>query len=83
MHLPGRSGTSRWLLSLCIALHASALGCMQQSSKVCILIRRLKASVVACSCYSLFLGFARSPVNFHAQDGSGYKFMGDAILKVR
>ena len=35
-----------------------------------------------CSCYSLFLGFARSPVNFHAADGSGYKFMGDAILKV-
>jgi Domain of unknown function (DUF3458_C) ARM repeats len=36
----------------------------------------------ACSCYSLFLGFARSPVNFHAANGSGYKFMGDAILKV-
>jgi aminopeptidase N len=34
------------------------------------------------SCYSLFLGFARSPVNFHAADGSGYKFMGDAVLKV-
>lgn len=36
----------------------------------------------ACSCYSLFLGFARSPVNFHAEDGSGYKFLGDSILKV-
>lgn len=23
------------------------------------------------NCYSLFLGFARSPVNFHAADGSG------------
>jgi aminopeptidase N len=34
------------------------------------------------NCYSLFLGFARSPVNFHAEDGSGYKFMGDSILKV-
>ncbi len=34
------------------------------------------------NCYSLFLGFATSPVNFHAQDGSGYQFMGDAILKV-
>lgn len=32
-------------------------------------------------CYSLFLGFARS-VNFHAADGSGYEFMGDAVVKV-
>ena len=34
------------------------------------------------NCYSLFLGFARSPVNFHAADGSGYAFMGDAVLRV-
>jgi len=34
------------------------------------------------NCYSLFLGFARSPVNFHAADGSGYQFMGDMILRV-
>ena len=34
------------------------------------------------NCYSLFLGFARSPVNFHAVDGSGYAFMGDAVLTV-
>ena len=34
------------------------------------------------NCYSLFLGFARSPVNFHAEDGSGYAFMGDAVLRV-
>jgi len=34
------------------------------------------------SCYSLFLGFARS-INFHAADGSGYEFIGDAVLKVR
>lgn len=34
------------------------------------------------NCYSLFLGFSRSPVNFHAADGSGYEFMGDAVLKV-
>lgn len=34
------------------------------------------------NCYSMFLGFARSPVNFHAEDGSGYQFMGDSILKV-
>lgn len=32
-------------------------------------------------CYSLFLGFARS-VNFHAADGSGYQFIGDAVIKV-
>ncbi|GAX81576.1 hypothetical protein CEUSTIGMA_g9004.t1 [Chlamydomonas eustigma] len=34
------------------------------------------------NCYSLFLGFARSPMNFHAVDGSGYQFMGDVVLKV-
>ncbi|GFR41652.1 hypothetical protein Agub_g2389 [Astrephomene gubernaculifera] len=34
------------------------------------------------NCYSLFLGFGRSPVNFHAADGSGYEFMGDAVLRV-
>ncbi|KAL4441019.1 hypothetical protein ABPG77_010450 [Micractinium sp. CCAP 211/92] len=34
------------------------------------------------SCYSLFLGFARSPVNFHAADGSGYEFLADMVLKV-
>lgn len=34
------------------------------------------------TCYSVFLGFARSPVNFHAQDGSGYKFMADSTLQV-
>lgn len=34
------------------------------------------------ACYSLFLGFLRSPVNFHAADGSGYKFLADSILKV-
>jgi len=34
------------------------------------------------SCYSLLLGFSRSPVNFHAADGSGYEFMGDMVLKV-
>jgi aminopeptidase N len=34
------------------------------------------------ACYSLFLSFLRSPVNFHAADGSGYSFLADAILKV-
>ncbi|GFH14567.1 uncharacterized protein HaLaN_10648 [Haematococcus lacustris] len=34
------------------------------------------------NCYSLFLGFARSPVNFHAADGSGYEFMADSVLRV-
>lgn len=34
------------------------------------------------NCYSLFLAFARSPVNFHAPDGSGYEFLADSILKV-
>lgn len=32
-------------------------------------------------CYSLFLGFARS-INFHAADGSGYEFIGDAVIKL-
>lgn len=34
-------------------------------------------------CYSTFLTFARSAVNFHAADGSGYAFLADAVLKVR
>ena len=34
------------------------------------------------SCYSLFGGFFQSPVTFHAANGSGYEFLGDAILKV-
>ncbi|EIE24754.1 aminopeptidase N, partial [Coccomyxa subellipsoidea C-169] len=34
------------------------------------------------ACYSLFLAFLRSPVNFHAADGSGYNFIADSILKV-
>ena len=35
------------------------------------------------ACYSLFLSFLRSPVNFHAADGSGYKFIADSILKAQ
>lgn len=34
------------------------------------------------ACYSLFLSFLRSPVNFHAADGSGYKWIADSVLKV-
>ncbi|KEH21085.1 aminopeptidase N-like protein [Medicago truncatula] len=32
--------------------------------------------------YSLIGGFCRSPVNFHAKDGSGYKFLGDIVLQL-
>jgi aminopeptidase N len=31
-------------------------------------------------CYSLYLAFQRSPVNFHAADGSGYEFIADSVL---
>lgn len=34
------------------------------------------------NCYSLFLGFARNVANFHAIDGAGYEFLGDAVVKV-
>lgn len=34
------------------------------------------------SCYSLILAMSRSAVNFHAADGSGYKFLADMVLKV-
>lgn len=34
------------------------------------------------SCYSLFLGFVRSSINFHAADGSGYEFIADSVLKL-
>ena len=32
--------------------------------------------------YSFFGGFASSPVNFHAADGSGYQFLADGIIKL-
>ncbi len=34
------------------------------------------------ACYSLFLGFARSPVNFHAADGTGYEYLADVVLQL-
>jgi len=33
-------------------------------------------------CYTLIGGFAASPVNFHARDGSGYAFVADAVLEI-
>ncbi|CAA7390740.1 unnamed protein product [Spirodela intermedia] len=32
--------------------------------------------------YALVGGFCASPVNFHAKDGSGYKFLGDIVLQL-
>ncbi|KAE8677975.1 Puromycin-sensitive aminopeptidase [Hibiscus syriacus] len=32
--------------------------------------------------YSLIGGFRGSPVNFHAKDGSGYKFLGEIVLQL-
>lgn len=32
--------------------------------------------------YSLIGGFCASPVNFHAKDGSGYKFLGDIVVQL-
>lgn len=32
--------------------------------------------------YSLIGGFCGSPVNFHAKDGSGYKFLGEIVLQI-
>ena len=32
--------------------------------------------------HSLIGGFCASPVNFHAKDGSGYKFLGDLVLQL-
>ncbi|KAL5538160.1 hypothetical protein UlMin_045626 [Ulmus minor] len=32
--------------------------------------------------YSLIGGFCGSPVNFHAKDGSGYRFLGDIVLQL-
>jgi aminopeptidase N len=34
------------------------------------------------SCYSLLLAMSRSAVNFHNEDGSGYEFLADMVLKV-
>ncbi|KAA8520842.1 hypothetical protein F0562_011515 [Nyssa sinensis] len=32
--------------------------------------------------HSLILGFCRSPVNFHAKDGSGYRFLGEMVVQL-
>lgn len=32
--------------------------------------------------YDLLCGFARSAINFHAKDGSGYEWLGDNLLKL-
>ncbi|XP_078427665.1 peptidase M1 family protein [Wolffia australiana] len=32
--------------------------------------------------YSLIGGFCGSPLNFHAKDGSGYKFLGDIVIQL-
>lgn len=32
--------------------------------------------------YSLIGGFCGSPVNFHAKDGSGYRFLGEIVLQL-
>lgn len=32
--------------------------------------------------YSLIGGFCGSPVNFHAKDGSGYKFLGELVVQL-
>jgi len=32
--------------------------------------------------YSLIGGFCGSPVNFHAKDGSGYKFLGEIVVQL-
>ncbi|KAK9716600.1 hypothetical protein RND81_06G244800 [Saponaria officinalis] len=32
--------------------------------------------------YSLIGGFCESPINFHAKDGSGYKFLGDVVVQL-
>ncbi|KAL2235355.1 UNVERIFIED_CONTAM: Puromycin-sensitive aminopeptidase [Sesamum indicum] len=32
--------------------------------------------------YALVGGFCRSPVNFHAKDGSGYKFLGEMVVQL-
>ncbi|KAG6781087.1 hypothetical protein POTOM_013970 [Populus tomentosa] len=32
--------------------------------------------------YSLIGGFCSSPVNFHAKDGSGYKFLGEIVVQL-
>ncbi|XWS49969.1 hypothetical protein CRYUN_Cryun12cG0047900 [Craigia yunnanensis] len=39
-------------------------------------------SLTSMCVYSLIGGFCGSPVNFHAKDGSGYKFLGEIVLQL-
>lgn len=34
------------------------------------------------NCYFLYMAFCSSLPNFHAEDGSGYKFLADSIIEV-
>ncbi|KDD75505.1 DUF3458 hypothetical protein, partial [Helicosporidium sp. ATCC 50920] len=49
--------------------------------KACMEHPAFVASTPNC-CYSLFLPFSRTAAAFHAADGSGYAFMGDAVLAI-
>jgi aminopeptidase N len=58
-----------------VRLHGSA----------CFILATNSPSVcVACApqVYSLIGGFCASAVNFHAKDGSGYKFLADIVLQL-
>jgi aminopeptidase N len=49
---------------------------------VLFLCESLTNGILEIQVYSLIGGFCGSAVNFHAKDGSGYKFLGEVVLQL-
>jgi aminopeptidase N len=69
-----------------VRLHGSACFILATISPsvcvACVLIWFLSNCSSAPQVYSLIGGFCASAVNFHAKDGSGYKFLADIVLQL-
>ncbi len=82
--------TSKMMLQIACSLSLRVLSCMQAGANVPGNLKNVEklmehpafSMTNPNACYSLFLSFLRSSVNFHAADGSGYKFIADSVLKV-
>jgi aminopeptidase N len=50
--------------------------------QICFLLANIIVYGPDLQVYSLIGGFCGSPVNFHAKDGSGYKFLGEIVVQL-
>jgi len=54
----------------------TAAASLEPSAAACVQVVRVRNNVAG------IRRFTRSPVNFHADDGSGYQWLADSVLKV-